>query len=122
MVGPEVAQQGSLVAPDRLRFDFNSDALNGEQIAAVEEQVNARVAANDSVSWKEVPHDDVKDRADVMQFFGDKYGDVVRVVQIGGDDGVRLRTFKFLFRHQLPPKTLHSCWRKAPNRQRCFRK
>ncbi len=87
VVGPEVAQQGSLVAPDRLRFDFNSDALGRDQIAKVEEHVNAKVGDDDLVTWTDVPHADVKDRADVMQFFGDKYGDVVRVVQIGGGAG-----------------------------------
>ncbi len=86
-VGDEVAQQGSLVAPDRLRFDFNSDALTPGQLAAVEDAVNAKVAEAATVSWKEVPHAEVKERADIMQFFGDKYGERVRVVQIGGDAG-----------------------------------
>ena len=43
------------------------------------------VQAGHSVSWKEVPYADVQGRDDVMQFFGDKYGDEVRVVQIGGE-------------------------------------
>ncbi|MDG2125731.1 MAG: alanine--tRNA ligase [Verrucomicrobiales bacterium] len=87
VVGDDVAQQGSLVAPDRLRFDFNSTALNSEQVEAVEQLVNEKVNEDHEVSWKEVPHDDVKGREDVMQFFGDKYGDLVRVVQIGGNGG-----------------------------------
>ena len=86
-VGDEVAQQGSYVGPERLRFDFNSAALTGDQVAAVEECVNEKIAAGDRVSWREVPHADIADRADIMQFFGDKYGDVVRVVQIGGGEG-----------------------------------
>ncbi len=86
-VSPDAAQQGSLVAEDRLRFDFNSTAVTPEQIAEIEELVNARVAADDPVSWVEVPHAEIKDRDDVMQFFGDKYGDEVRVVQIGGKEG-----------------------------------
>jgi alanyl-tRNA synthetase len=49
--------------------------------------VNDRVAANDTVSWREVPHASVRGRSDVMQFFGDKYGENVRVVQIGGKRG-----------------------------------
>ena len=85
-VGEEVSQQGSLVAPDRLRFDFNSDALTPEQIAAVEDSVNEKIAEGSTISWQEVPHADVKERADIMQFFGDKYGELVRVVQIGGGD------------------------------------
>jgi len=86
-VGDEVAQQGSYVGPERLRFDFNSSALGSAQIAAVETAVNEKIAAGDIVSWKEVPHADIAGREDIMQFFGDKYGDVVRVVQIGGGDG-----------------------------------
>ncbi len=85
VVSKDATQQGSLVAPDRLRFDFNSDALTAEQIAETEKQVNERIRANDTVSWIEVPHVEVKDNPGVMQFFGDKYGDLVRVVQIGGE-------------------------------------
>ncbi|MCB1234293.1 MAG: alanine--tRNA ligase, partial [Verrucomicrobiae bacterium] len=84
IVNPDATQQGSMVAEDRLRFDFNSVALTPAQIAAIEERVNARVADDDGVSWTEVPHAEVRDRNDVMQFFGDKYGENVRVVQIGG--------------------------------------
>ena len=83
-VDPEATQQGSLVAPDRLRFDFNSKALGAQQLLAVEQLVNEKVVADDQVSWGEVPHADIKDREEIMQFFGDKYGDLVRVVQIGG--------------------------------------
>jgi len=50
----------------------------------MEEKVNAAIKADDPVSWTEVQHVSIKNRADIMQFFGDKYGDVVRVVQIGG--------------------------------------
>ena len=50
----------------------------------VEKLVNERILENAGVSWTEVPHAEVKNRKDVMQFFGDKYGDLVRVVQIGG--------------------------------------
>ena len=52
-----------------------------------DEKVNAAIKANDAVSWKEVPHASIKGREDIMQFFGDKYGDLVRVVQIGGGRG-----------------------------------
>jgi alanyl-tRNA synthetase len=84
VVSADAAQQGSSVDENRLRFDFNSAAVTPEQIAAMEEKVNAAITAQDSVSWTEVKHADIKGRADIMQFFGDKYGDVVRVVQIGG--------------------------------------
>jgi alanyl-tRNA synthetase len=86
-VSREASQQGSLVAPDRLRFDFNGKALTPEQISAIETAVNERISRNDSVSWQEVVHADIRDRDDIMQFFGDKYGERVRVVQIGGEDG-----------------------------------
>ena len=85
VVSPDAAQQGSSVSPDRLRFDFNSKPVTAAQIKAIEEKVNSAIEAGDSVSWVEVPHPEVQDRDDIMQFFGDKYGDLVRVVQIGGE-------------------------------------
>ncbi|HCQ37781.1 MAG TPA: alanine--tRNA ligase, partial [Verrucomicrobiales bacterium] len=85
IVSPEATQQGSLVAEDRLRFDFTSSAVSAEQVAALEEQVNARIEASEVVSWQEVPFEKVQGREDIMQFFGDKYGNKVRVVQIGGE-------------------------------------
>lgn len=84
VVSPELSQKGSSVGPDKLTFDFNSAALTPEQLQDVERLVNERILENASVTWTEVPHADVRQRADIMQFFGDKYGDVVRVVQIGG--------------------------------------
>ena len=51
----------------------------------VERLVNETIVENAPVSWTEVPYADAKERADIMQFFGDKYGDIVRVVQIGGE-------------------------------------
>ncbi|MGJ8698226.1 MAG: alanine--tRNA ligase [Verrucomicrobiaceae bacterium] len=86
VVSSDATQAGSSVSPDRLRFDFNSKALKPSQISQIEEKVNASIQNGDTVSWIEVPHTDVKERADIMQFFGDKYGDLVRVVQIGGGD------------------------------------
>ncbi len=84
VVSKEASQKGSFVGPDKLTFDFNSAALTPEQLADIEKLVNERILENTIVSWTEVPHAEVKSRADVMQFFGDKYGDTVRVVQIGG--------------------------------------
>ncbi|MBW8864832.1 MAG: alanine--tRNA ligase, partial [Verrucomicrobia bacterium] len=80
----EASQKGSFVGPDKLTFDFNSAPLTPQQVADIEKLVNERILENAGVSWTEVPHADVKNRKDVMQFFGDKYGDTVRVVQIGG--------------------------------------
>ena len=84
VVSKDAAQQGSLVSHTRLRFDFNSGPLSPEQIDALEHKVNARIEADDPVSWREAPYAEVKNRKDIQQFFGDKYGDQVRVVQIGG--------------------------------------
>lgn len=84
VVSADATQQGSLVTPDRLRFDFTSSALSPDQLTAIEERVNAAIKEAQPVSWREVPHADIKGREDIMQFFGDKYGDLVRVVQIGG--------------------------------------
>ena len=86
VVSSDATQAGSSVSPDRLRFDFNSKALTPAQVSEIEEKVNASIQNGDTVSWIEVPHTEVKERSDIMQFFGDKYGDLVRVVQIGGGD------------------------------------
>ncbi|MDF1657464.1 MAG: alanine--tRNA ligase [Verrucomicrobiales bacterium] len=87
VVDPDATQQGSLVAPDRLRFDFNSKALDADQISRIESEVNGCITSDDPVSISEVAHSEIKDNTDIMQFFGDKYGDEVRVVQIGGKNG-----------------------------------
>jgi alanyl-tRNA synthetase/REP element-mobilizing transposase RayT len=87
VVSKEASQKGSFVGPDKLTFDFNSQPLTPQQVADVEKLVNERILENAGVSWAEVPYADVKLRKDVMQFFGDKYGDTVRVVQIGGGAG-----------------------------------
>ena len=87
VVSREAVQKGSYVGPDKLTFDFSSAALTPEQVAAVERLVNGKILGNAPVSWREVPYEDVRGRGDVMQFFGDKYGDRVRVVQIGGQAG-----------------------------------
>jgi alanyl-tRNA synthetase len=84
VVSTDAAQQGSMVSRTRLRFDFNSGALSPEQIDVIEQKVNACIEAGEPISWQEVPHAEIKDRKDIQQFFGDKYGDEVRVVQIGG--------------------------------------
>ena len=83
----EASQKGSAVGPDKLTFDFNSAPLTPQQVADIEQLVNERILENAGVSWIEVPHAEVKGRGEVLQFFGDKYGDVVRVVQVGGSAG-----------------------------------
>jgi alanyl-tRNA synthetase len=84
----EATQKGSFVGPEKLTFDFNSAPLTPQQVADIEKLVNEKILENAPVSWTEVPYADVKPRKDVMQFFGDKYGDTVRVVQIGGGAGL----------------------------------
>jgi alanyl-tRNA synthetase len=83
----EASQKGSFVGPDKLTFDFNSAPLTPAQVTDIERLVNERIVENAGVSWTEVPYSEVKSRKDVMQFFGDKYGDTVRVVQIDGNAG-----------------------------------
>ncbi len=84
VVSHDASQKGSFVGPDKLTFDFNSAPLTPPQVADIEKLVNERILENAGVSWTEVPYSEVKSRKDVMQFFGDKYGDTVRVVQVGG--------------------------------------
>src|SRR5262249_16876161 len=84
VVSRDATQKGSFVGPDKLTFDFNAQPLTPQQIADIEKLVNERILDNAAVSWTEAPYNEVKSRKDVMQFFGEKYGDTVRVVQIGG--------------------------------------
>lgn len=84
VVSREATQKGSFVGPDKLTFDFNSAALTPAQVRDIERLVNERIVENAAVQWSEMPYAEVKGRADIMQFFGDKYGEVVRVVDIGG--------------------------------------
>ncbi len=84
VVSQEATQKGSSVGPDKLTFDFNSQPLTPAQVADIEKLVNERILENAPVTWLNVKHDHIKDRKDIMQFFGDKYGEWVRVVQIGG--------------------------------------
>jgi alanyl-tRNA synthetase len=87
VVGKDVSQKGSFVGPEHLRFDFNSQPVSAQQLRRIEELVNSRIVANEAVSWIEVPYEEAKSRPDIMQFFGEKYGAQVRVVQIGGHAG-----------------------------------
>jgi alanyl-tRNA synthetase len=84
VVGKDASQKGSYVGPEKLTFDFNSAPLTPQQVADVERLVNERILENASVSWSELKYEEIKSRKDITQFFGEKYGDVVRVLQIGG--------------------------------------
>jgi alanyl-tRNA synthetase len=84
VVSRDASQKGSYVGPEKLTFDFNSAPLTPQQIVDVERLVNERILENAPVTWLDVKYHHVKDRPDIMQFFGEKYGEWVRVVQIGG--------------------------------------
>jgi len=90
-LGQHVAQAGSLVAPDRLRFDFSHpQAIESAQLAAVEQAVNQAILANYPVNAVQKNYDELKSAigsGQIMALFGEKYGDVVRVVTIGNDNG-----------------------------------
>ncbi len=84
-LGDHVTQKGSLVAPDRLRFDISHQKpLSAEDIAVVEAEVNARIRHNDDVVTKLMAPDDAV-AAGALALFGEKYGDEVRVVSMGGE-------------------------------------
>ena len=85
VVSADATQKGSYVGPEKLTFDFNSAALTPQQVADIEKLVNERIVENSPVFWSEVNYTDVKSRLEIMQAFGEKYGDTVRVVQIGGN-------------------------------------
>ena len=84
IVSPDVAQKGSYVGPDKLTFDFSSAPLTAKQKRDLEKLVNEKIAENAPVSWTEIPFAEARQRKEIIQFFGEKYGDTVRVLQIGG--------------------------------------
>ena len=83
VLGEHVKQAGSLVSPDRLRFDFSHyEALTAEEIAHIENLANGQVLANSAVDAFETSKDEAL-AAGAIAFFGDKYGDTVRVLKAG---------------------------------------
>ena len=83
VLGDHVKQQGSLVAPDYLRFDFTHyAAVTPEELAAIEDLANAEVLANDRVRHYETTKAQAAE-AGAIAFFGDKYGEIVRVLEAG---------------------------------------
>ncbi|OZI25059.1 alanine--tRNA ligase [Bordetella genomosp. 7] len=83
VLGAHVQQRGSLVDPDKTRFDFAHDApLSAEQIAQVEAIVNAEILANHPTQARVMAYDDAV-QGGAMALFGEKYGDTVRVLDIG---------------------------------------
>jgi alanyl-tRNA synthetase len=83
-LGEHVHQAGSLVAPDRLRFDFTHfKALDDAEIEKVEYLVNQRIWENRPVKSEQVPFEEAK-KLGAMALFGEKYGDVVRMIEVEG--------------------------------------
>ncbi len=86
-LGTHVAQKGSLVAPERLRFDVShSNAMTPEELAEAERAVNAQIRGNGSVETRLMTPDEAIAEG-AMALFGEKYGDEVRVVSMGTEDG-----------------------------------
>ncbi|MGL4608110.1 MAG: alanine--tRNA ligase [Trueperaceae bacterium] len=85
VLGTHVAQAGSLVAPDRLRFDFShGGAVTAEEIDKIETMVNHWIQTDFAVNWKNVSIAEAR-KAGAMMLFGEKYGENVRIVTIGDD-------------------------------------
>ena len=83
VLGDHIAQRGSLVAPDRLRFDFvHPKPITAEELSRVEDIANDVVLENDEVTTRLMAVDDARD-AGARALFGEKYGDEVRVVSMG---------------------------------------
>ena len=86
LVSRDAVQKGSYVGPDKLTFDFSSEALTKQQVREVEKLMNEKVAENAPVYYvPDIPYAEAKKRSDIQQFFGEKYGETVRVLQIGGE-------------------------------------
>ena len=85
VLGTHVKQQGSLVAPDRLRFDFSHySGLSDDEIGAIEDLANSEILGNPPCRHYETSMDEAK-ALGAISFFGDKYGDVVRVLEAGSN-------------------------------------
>jgi len=85
-LGDHVTQKGSMVAPDRLRFDISHPrAIEAEDLREIEREVNARIRLNTPVDTRLMTPDEAIEQG-AMALFGEKYGDEVRVVTMGGDE------------------------------------
>jgi alanyl-tRNA synthetase len=88
-LGDHVTQKGSLVAPDRLRFDISHPKpIPAEDLRAISDEVNERIRFNAAVNTRLMPPEEAIE-AGAMALFGEKYGEEVRVVSMGADEGDR---------------------------------
>lgn len=91
VLGDHVQQHGSLVAPDRLRFDFNHfEKVTEEQIREIEKIVNKKISEGINVEAKEMPIEEAKKIPGIKMFFGEKYGDFVRVIKMADNFSAEL--------------------------------
>ena len=92
VLGEHVAQKGSMVGPDRLRFDFSHPkAMTEDELARVQAIVNSRVQMNSDVSTR-IMTPEAAIELGALALFGEKYGDEVRVVQMGGETDIKGRS------------------------------
>lgn len=83
VLGEHIKQAGSVVDDQRLRFDFSHHkSLTKEEIRQIEDLINSKIRENKKVSYYELKYEEVQKREDIKQFFGDKYGNEVRVIDI----------------------------------------
>ena len=84
VLGQHAEQAGSLVAPERLRFDFHhTQGMSAQELRLVEDKVNEHVLGNDPVEWRVMPLNEAR-AAGAMALFGEKYGEEVRMLTVGG--------------------------------------
>ncbi len=85
VLGEHVKQAGSVVEEGRLRFDFSHHkSVTPEEVRQIEQLINDRILLNSPVKSSEIPYQEAQKRPDIKQFFGEKYGSIVRVIDIGG--------------------------------------
>jgi alanyl-tRNA synthetase len=83
VLGEHIKQAGSVVDPQRLRFDFSHHkALTDEETRRIEDLINEKIRTNQTVDSYEIPYDEAQKKEDIKQFFGEKYSSIVRVIDI----------------------------------------
>ncbi len=107
VLGEHAAQAGSLVAPERLRFDFTHNRqVTPEQQREIERRINAWVRADTPVVWEVTDHQDAIKRG-AMALFGEKYGDRVRMVTVGCAEGQEMGDGRWEMGEETPTPNSH---------------